>query len=189
SATAELARFASALSLADVPVPVVGAVKRLVLDHLGCALGGSRTPLARAAADVAVADRGGGATGIGTRRRAPPGPPAFANGAAAAAARLLGLGYEEMLCAFGLAGAFAPLPHEAKFGWNEDQLSWVKDNVAWPAEGGVRAALLAASGFRATRTILDGDRGLWRMLGSDRCDFDRMVHDLGTDWELLRVSL
>ncbi|PYM68043.1 MAG: hypothetical protein DME11_01730, partial [Candidatus Rokuibacteriota bacterium] len=266
SATAELARFASALSLADVPVPVVGAVKRLVLDHLGCALGGSRTPLARAAADVAVADRGSGATVIGTRRRAAPGPAAFANamaanaldyddtgatghpgatvipaalalaevggrsgtelmtavvagyevwarilagvqpswerrvqvygsgvtqtfGAAAAAARLLGLGYEEMLCAFGLAGAFAPLPHEAKFGWNEDQLSWVKDNVAWPAEGGVRAALLAASGFRATRTILDGDRGLWRMLGSDRCDFDRMVHDLGTDWELLRVSL
>jgi hypothetical protein len=27
-------------------------VKRLVLDHLGCVLGGSRTPLARIAADA-----------------------------------------------------------------------------------------------------------------------------------------
>src|SRR5207247_5197930 len=67
----------------DGAVPVVGAVKRLVLDHLGCALGGSRTPLARAAADVAVADRGSGATVIGTRRRAAPGPAAFANATAA----------------------------------------------------------------------------------------------------------
>lgn len=266
SPTAALARFARALSLDDVPPPVVRAVKRLVLDHLGCALGGSRTPLARAAADVAAAHGGRAATVIGTAERAVPGPAAFANamaanaldyddtgatghpgatvipaalalaeaggrsgaelltavvagyevwarimagvlpswerrvqvygsgvtqtfGAAAAAARLLGLGSEETLWAFGLAGAFAPLPHEAKFGWDEEQLSWVKDNVAWPAEGGVRAALLAARGFRATRTILDGDRGLWRMLGSDRCDFDRMVRGLGTEWEVLTVSL
>jgi 2-methylcitrate dehydratase PrpD len=266
TATASLARFTSGLSLGDVPPPVVRAVKRLVLDHLGCALGGSRTPLAQAATEVAVADGGSAATVIDTPRRAAPGPAAFANamaanaldyddtgatghpgatlipaalalaeaegrsgaellaavvagyevwahilagvqpswerrvqvygsgviqtfGAAAACARLLGLGPEETLWTFGLAGAFAPLPHEAKFGWDEDQLSWVKDNVAWPAEGGVRAARLAARRFRATRTILDGDRGLWRMLGSDRCDLDRMARGLGTEWELLGISL
>ncbi len=266
SPTAALARFALALSLDDVPSPVVRAVKRLVLDHLGCALGGSRTPLARAAADVASADGGSSATVISTPGRAAPGLAAFANamaanaldyddtgptghpgatvipaalalaeaggrsgtdlltailagyevwsriagavqpswerrvrvygngvtqtfGAVAAAARLLRLGPDETLRAFGLAGAFAPLPHEGKFGWDEGELSWIKDNVAWPAEGGVRAALLAARGFRATRTILDGDRGLWVMLGSDRCDFDRMVRGLGTDWQVLGVSL
>jgi 2-methylcitrate dehydratase PrpD len=110
-------------------------------------------------------------------------------GAAAAAARLLRLGPGETMEAFGLAGAFAPLPHEAKFGWDEAQLSWIKDNVAWPAEGGVRAARLAARGFPATHTVLDGDRGLARMMSSDRCDVDRMVRGLGTDWELLGLSL
>jgi 2-methylcitrate dehydratase PrpD len=110
-------------------------------------------------------------------------------GAAVAGARLLGLGLEDTLCALGLAGAFAPLPHDGKFGWDEARLSWLKDNVAWPAEGGLRAALLAEQGFPVTRTVLDGERGLWVMMSSDRCDADRMVRDLGSAWELLGVSL
>jgi 2-methylcitrate dehydratase PrpD len=266
SPTLALTRFAAGLSLDKVPAHVVRMVKRLILDHPGCALGGSRTPLARAATDVATADGTGPAVVVGTARRAAPGAAAFANamaanaldyddtgatghpgstvipaalglaeaqgrpgrefltavlagyevwirigagvqpswarrvevygsgttqtfGAVAAAGRLLGLAPDEMLSAFGLAGAFAPLPHEAKFGWDEDRLSWVKDNVAWPAEAAVRAARLAARGFRATHTILDGERGLVRMMGSDRYEPDRMVRDLGTEWEVGGVSL
>jgi len=266
SPTLALARFAAGLSLDDVPAEVVRMAKRLVLDHLGCALGGSRTPLARIAADAVTEDGDGPATVIGTRRRAAPGRAAFANamaanaldyddtgatghpgatvipaalavaeargrsgpeflaavlagyevwirigagtqpswqrrvevygsgttqtfGAVVAAGRLLGLGADQMLPAFGLAGAFAPLPHEAKFGWDEGQLSWVKDNVAWPTEAGVRAAQLATRGFPATHTILDGERGLARMMGSDRYDPDRMVRELGTTWDILTLSL
>lgn len=264
SPTAVLARYTVGASLDAVPAPVVQKVKELILDHLGCALGGSRTPLARAAADVAAG--GGGATVIGTSNKAAPGPAAFANamaanaldyddtgptghpgatiipaalalaetrhlrgdalllavlvgyevwahirgaiqpswerrvlvygngvtqtfGAAAASARLLGLDIERTLCAFGLAGAFAPLPHDGKIGYDETQVSWVKDNVAWPAEGGLRAALLAERGFAATHEILDGERGLWIMAGSDRCDFDRMTRGLGTEFDLLGISL
>jgi 2-methylcitrate dehydratase PrpD len=263
--TEALARHACLLALDDTPAAVIDRLKTLVLDHLGCALGGSRTPLGRAAAAVATADAGE-ATVLGTRRRTAPGPAAFANaaaanaldyddtgatghpgctiipaalavaeargrsgatlleavlagyevwsrvagaiqptwerrrrvygngvtqtfGAAVAVARLVKLDPERMLAALGLAGAFAPLPHEGKIGWDEGRLSWVKDNVAWPAEGGVRAALLAAEGFRATRTILDGEKGLWLMAGSDRCDFERLTRGLGRDHELLRVSL
>ena len=264
SPTAVLAHYTAAASLDGVPAPVVQKVKELILDHLGCALGGSRTPLARAAADVA--GNGGGATVAGTRTKTAPGPAAFANamaanaldyddtgatghpgatiipaalalaetrrlggdafllaalvgyevwahiagaiqpgwerrvlvygngvtqtfGAAAASARLLGLDVERTLCAFGLAGAFAPLPHDGKIGWDETRVSWVKDNVAWPAEGGLRAALLAERGFTATREILDGERGLWIMAGSDRCDFNRMTRGVGTEFDVLRVSV
>src|SRR5262245_825888 len=81
--TLTLARFAVGLSLDEVPISVIRIVKRLVLDHLGCALGGSRTPLARIAADVAAEGGGGPATVIGTRRRAAPGQAAFANAVAA----------------------------------------------------------------------------------------------------------
>jgi 2-methylcitrate dehydratase PrpD len=266
SPTAALARYALALSLDEVPAPVIQKMKWLILDHLGCAVGGSLTPLAMAASEVASADGGSAATVVGTQLRAAPGPAAFANataanaldyddtgatghpgatvvpaalalgevrdrsgadflaavlagyevwsriagaiqpswerrvrvygngvtqtfGAAVAGARLLWLSTEDTLCALGLAGAFAPLPHDGKIGWEEGRISWVKDNVAWPAEGGVRAALLAERGFLATREILDGERGLWVMAGSDRCDFDRMVRGLGTDWDVLGVSL
>jgi 2-methylcitrate dehydratase PrpD len=41
--TEALARYAGALSLDAVPASVIDRLKTLVLDHLGCALGGSRT--------------------------------------------------------------------------------------------------------------------------------------------------
>jgi 2-methylcitrate dehydratase PrpD len=277
SPTAVLARYTVEASLDRVPAPVVQKVKELILDHLGCALGGSRTPLAQAAAEVARdgAPNGGamigaaasrGATIVGTPIKAAVGPAAFATataanaldyddtgptghpgatiipaalalaetrrargdafllavlvgyevwahiagaiqpgwerrvmvygngvtqtfGAAAAAARLLALDVERTRCALGLAGAFAPLPHDGKIGWDEARVSWIKDNVAWPAEGGLRAALLAERGVVATREILDGERGLWIMAGSDRCDFDRMTRGIGEEFDVLRISL
>jgi 2-methylcitrate dehydratase PrpD len=265
--TVALGRHVASLTLDGAPAVVRDRLKTLLLDHVGCALGGSRTPLARMAAAVATASGGDrAATVVGTDDRAAPGPAAFANataanaldyddtgvtghpgatiiaaalavaesrhlsgaalleamlagyevwsrisgailpswegrrrvygsgvtqtfGAAAAVARLVGLTAEQTVTAFGLAGAFAPLPHEGKFGWEEGRVSWVKDNVAWPAEGGIRAALLAAEGFRATGTILEGERGLWLMAGSDRCDFERMTRGLGQEYEVLRMSL
>src|SRR5215831_14336259 len=82
--TAALARYASSLTLDAAPAAVLDKLKTLILDHLGCALGGSRTPLARMAAAVATASGGGrAATVVGTEGRAAPGPAAFANAMAA----------------------------------------------------------------------------------------------------------
>lgn len=89
-------------------------------------------------------------------------------GAVAAAGHVLGLEQEAMERAFGIAGSMAPVPHAGKYGWNERPLTWVKDNVAWPAELGFRAALLARAGMHANRTILDGDKGFWIMASSDQ---------------------
>ena len=110
-------------------------------------------------------------------------------GAVVAAGRLLGLGADEMLPAFGLAGAFAPLPHEAKFGWDEGQLSWVKDNVAWPTEAGVRAAQLATRGFPATQTILDGRARARPHDGIGPLRPRPHGRELGTTWDILTLSL
>lgn len=95
----------------------------------------------------------------------------LAFGAAAAAARLLQLDARGVSRAFGIAGSLSPVPHAGKFGWDEPTLPWVKDNVAWPAEAGLRAAFLAAAGMPASTTFLDGDTGFWRMAASDRCDW------------------
>lgn len=107
-------------------------------------------------------------------------------GAAAAAGHILGLDAEAMARAFGIAGSLAPVPHAGKFGWDERPLIWLKDNVAWPAEVGCRAALLARAGLPASRTILDGEQGFWVMAGSDR--FDPSVLQDYTGFELTRLS-
>jgi len=106
-------------------------------------------------------------------------------GSVTAAGKLLKLTTDEMLDAFGIAGAFSPLPHEGKFGY--PHVAFVKDNVAMATQAGVYAALLAQDGFVGCKTILDGDKGYWIMAGSDRCDFDELADVKG--FRILNVSV
>lgn len=108
-------------------------------------------------------------------------------GSAAACAKLLKLDLDQTLNAFGIAGASAPVAHAGKFGWTDKSIHFVKDNVAWPAEAGLRAAVLAGMGYEGSESILDGDRGFWVMAGSDRCDFDILVDF--SRFEILDISL
>jgi 2-methylcitrate dehydratase PrpD len=105
----------------------------------------------------------------------------------AACAKLLELDLEATLNAFGVAGATAPVAHAGKFGWADKSIAYIKDNVAWPAEAGLRAALLAQMGYEGSESILDGDRGYWVMAGSDRCDFGRLTDF--SEYEIMNVSL
>jgi 2-methylcitrate dehydratase PrpD len=105
--------------------------------------------------------------------------------AAVTAGKLLGLNYDEMNVAFGIAGTYATVPsvykyfgitaqtrpmREAKMGWG------------WMCMAGVMAAISAKKGFHGGHGILDGEHGFWVMAGSDRCDFERMVDGLGENW-------
>lgn len=101
------------------------------------------------------------------------------------AGKLLGLNYDEMNAAFGIAGTYASVPSVYKyFGlveqtrpMREAKLGW-----GWQCMAGVMAAISAKKGFRGGHGILDGEHGFWVMAGSDRCDFDRMLAGLGKDW-------
>jgi len=79
--------------------------------------------------------------------------------------RLLGLTVHQMVRAFGIYGAFAPLPSAKQWNWDNRPLSWTKDMVAWPSMAGINAALLAESGFLAPSTIFEGEKGFFRMAG------------------------
>jgi 2-methylcitrate dehydratase PrpD len=109
-------------------------------------------------------------------------------GAAIAAARLLHLGDFAFHDAFGLAGTMSAVPAARKWNWTSRPLSSPKDVVASQAESGVKAALLAASGWHGSRDILDGDTGFWIMAGSDRCDPTRFTDRLGTRWTVEELS-
>jgi len=105
--------------------------------------------------------------------------------AAVTAGKLLGLNYEEMNVAFGIAGTYATVPSVYKyFGiveqtmpMREAKLGW-----GWQCMAGVMAAISAKKGFTGGHGILDGEHGFWVMAGSDQCDFERMVDGLGDYW-------
>jgi len=77
----------------------------------------------------------------------------------------------------GIAAQLAPVPHAGKFGWGESRLTWLKDNNARAATAAVRAGQFPDR-FTAPRRSLDGERGFWRMAGSDQCDWEALATPL-----------
>jgi len=102
-------------------------------------------------------------------------------GAVLIASRLLQLNLDTARNAFGIAGVAANVPSAWKWNFHKRELplSWQKDMVSWPAEAGLRAALLADSGFQGCLDILDGEDGFWKMCASDRFDPTRIINRLG----------
>src|SRR5438067_856952 len=82
--TRRLAEYVVKFRLEDCPAEVVHQAKRCIVETVGCALGGSRTPLVRAALQaLGRLAEGGGCTVVGSGRRAAPDRAAFVNGVAA----------------------------------------------------------------------------------------------------------
>jgi len=105
-------------------------------------------------------------------------------GAAGAAGRALRLSKDEMLSTIAMAGIHTPVP--AIYDWIGDEGQTprkdIKQGWAWMGLAGTFAALSAKRGLRAVQenSILDGERGLWRMLGMDKFDETRITSDLGS---------
>lgn len=81
SVSRTLAKFCAGLRYEDLPEPVVSEAKRLLLDTIGCGLGGYGVEKGQMA--VAYAERMGGspdATILGRRQKVPAAVAAFANG-------------------------------------------------------------------------------------------------------------
>jgi 2-methylcitrate dehydratase PrpD len=105
-------------------------------------------------------------------------------GAAGAAGRALRLSGDEMLSALGMAGIYTPVP--AYYKWIGDEgltpRKDIKQGWAWLSMTGAFAAVSAKRGLQALQSnnILEGDRGLWRMLGMDEFDEAKITEELGT---------
>lgn len=100
-------------------------------------------------------------------------------GAAAAAARVLGLNAEQMRHAFGIASAQSS-------GLVETLGTMAKSiGVGNAAQNGLRAALLAQDGLKGPDLPLEGPRGFIHVT-ADNPLLDRLTEGLGQTWELLR---
>ena len=109
--------------------------------------------------------------------------------ATVAAGRLCGLDADQMSQAFGITVATAPLPIAGQWGNLPSPRPMTKYGMYGSmAEAGVFAVHLARAGFAGDTTILDGDRGFWRIMGSRYCEWDSMTDRLGERWLIEETS-
>ena len=104
-------------------------------------------------------------------------------GAAAAAARVLGLDIDQTRHALGIAASTA-------CGLKENLGTMVKPlHAGVAARNGVMAARLAREGFIASEQALDGPQGYLAVMDSQEAGLDDAVADLGTRWEILETGI
>lgn len=105
-------------------------------------------------------------------------------GAAAAAAKLLGLDPKRTATALGLAGSQSA-------GLIQNLGTMTKPfHAGNAARAGIMSALLAADGYSATLEVIEGSLGFTFALGRGHtCDVDRMAADLGSSYAILRPGL
>jgi Uncharacterized protein involved in propionate catabolism len=99
--------------------------------------------------------------------------------------KLLKLDSNQINVAFGIAGTYSTVPSVYKyFGLVEETrpMREVKLGWGWMSMAGTVAAQSAHRGFKGGHGILDGEQGFYVMAGSDRCDFEKIIKDLGKSW-------
>lgn len=106
-------------------------------------------------------------------------------GACAAAGKLLGLDAAQLASAFGICGSLAAGLYEFKASG-----AWTKRlHAGHASRSGVIAAYLAAEGFTGPHTVFEGKAGFYHAYaGEGHYRLERMLADLGSDWELDHIQ-
>jgi 2-methylcitrate dehydratase PrpD len=100
-------------------------------------------------------------------------------GAAAAASVAIGLPRERLVAAMGIAGSMASgiIEYLAEGAWTK------RMHPGWAAQGGYRAARLAAGGFSGPRTLFEGTHGLFNGFAHSRpSDWSALLDGFGRGW-------
>jgi 2-methylcitrate dehydratase PrpD len=100
-------------------------------------------------------------------------------GAAAGVGTALGLDAKQIVDALGIAGSMAGgiIEYLAEGAWTK------RLHAGWAAQSGIRAALLARSGFLGPRTVFEGTHGLFHGFAhTAQGDYEALLGDFGTRW-------
>jgi 2-methylcitrate dehydratase PrpD len=102
-----------------------------------------------------------------------------AMGAAAAVGKALGLEQKQIVDALGVAGSMASgiIEYLAEGTWTK------RMHAGWAAQSGLRAALLARSGFSGPRTVFEGAHGFFHgFANTTQGNFEAVIGDFGERW-------
>src|SRR6202162_4357748 len=100
-------------------------------------------------------------------------------GAAAGVGAALGLNAKQIVDALGIAGSMASgiIEYLAGGAWTQ------RLHACWAPQSGLRAALLARSGFVGPRTVFEGVHGLFHGFAhTTKGDYDALTGDFGSRW-------
>ncbi|MEZ5933458.1 MAG: MmgE/PrpD family protein [Alphaproteobacteria bacterium] len=105
-------------------------------------------------------------------------------GAAAGAGVALGLDREKLTAAFGVAASMSSgiIEYLTDGAWTK------RLHPGWAAQSGLKAALIARTGFFAPRTVFDGAHNFFRTFApSATPDYSHLTDGLGEDWYMTRI--
>ena len=100
-------------------------------------------------------------------------------GAAAGVAAALGLDRRQIVDALGIAGSMASgiIEYLAEGAWTK------RMHAGWAAQSGLRAAMMARSGFSGPRTVFEGTHGLFHGFAhTTDGNYAALLGDFGTRW-------
>lgn len=110
-------------------------------------------------------------------------------GGVAGAGKLLGLSATQLANAFGIAGASTAVPATMKWQYMTGPAIMAKYNAwtGWIAQLATVAVLSAEKGFTGDTTILDGEWGYWKIVGSPFFKVENLLNGLGKEWHIGEV--
>jgi 2-methylcitrate dehydratase PrpD len=104
---------------------------------------------------------------------------------AGAVAAALRLPMEAAASSLGIAGSMASgiIEYLAEGTWTK------RMHAGWAAQSGIRAALMARSGFLGPRTVFDGRNSVYRAFApSVKPDYEPLIGDLGARWVMPSIA-
>jgi 2-methylcitrate dehydratase PrpD len=111
-------------------------------------------------------------------------------GATIGIAKLLKFNQQKMGSAIGLAAHFTPISMFAKWMTKPPPMTSHKYlSAGWLSQAEVIAALLAEAGYNGDPTVLDGDVGYWRAIGSSGWEPSVLLEKLGEAWYFPRDTV
>ena len=102
--------------------------------------------------------------------------------------KLLNFDLQRILYAMGVAGHYAPVAGGKKFANTIPGIMTKYSPAGWISMGEVIATYLAEMGYMGDTTVLDGDFGFWKMVGSEKWEPDQVMDGLGEKWTVLETT-
>ncbi|MFC1534838.1 MmgE/PrpD family protein, partial [Thermodesulfobacteriota bacterium] len=115
---------------------------------------------------------------------------AYSNfGAAAGAAKLLGLDHENMAHALGISGHLCQVLTHVRYSFSDNRHLTKYGMPGWQNTGGMMAALLAEIGYTGDTTVFDGDYGFFTFCGYEGdINLEAITKDMGKTWAFPRIT-
>lgn len=110
-------------------------------------------------------------------------------GAAAGAAKAMGLNRDQICDALGISGHLCQVLTHVRYSFSDDRPLTKYGVPGWQNTGGMMAAMMAEMGYMGDKTIFDGEYGFFQFCGYEgEIDLPAITHDIGKTWNFTKIT-